>query len=420
VSSTDLGILIIEGDRELRAFYNGVFAKAGGYVVRTAATGAEGLEILKRANPDDISIVILDWTLHDMSGFVVAQKIRRETRYDAIDILICSTAITAEDTFLMAELDIRHSLPKRGGAGPLLEKINEIRAEQNAVLQLLPRIRNLQHLLREGNIEECEKMLHESDIMNEITNNSRFVYCVGELFILKKEFESATTVLQDYFRRNVPCEKTETLKTLTTLGKALCFLNRFDEALIIFERLAAKSPKNLNHKVFCGDALLGLGDVDGAKDMFGQVLENDELNQDALVGMGKAYMIAGDEIGAKSFFEKIEGNFESQALASFFNNRAVSLARSGKALESIQFYESALQFLDKFKSHVQFNLGMAYLRIGQVKEASHHFKQVLEAGDAEFIARKTILRKIQELGVEEFISEFTLQSLKEKPVFEED
>jgi tetratricopeptide (TPR) repeat protein len=192
---------------------------------------------------------------------------------------------------------------------------------------------------------------------------------------------------------------------LSTLGKALGLVGKFEEASMIYEKLESKSPNNLGHKIMLGDALLGLDDINGAENKFNEVLNKDPSNTGALVGMMKTNSVNGNFDQAKSFFEKIEGNFESKSLASFFNNKGVALVKKGKVEEAILFYENALQFFDKFKAHVYFNLGMAYYRSGNISSAVSCFQAAM-AQDSKLLEEKNILKELREKGVEKFTADY--------------
>jgi tetratricopeptide (TPR) repeat protein len=193
----------------------------------------------------------------------------------------------------------------------------------------------------------------------------------------------------------------------------MCLAGNFEEALVIFERLESKSPHNLHHKVMIGDALLGLDNIVGAEKKYDEVLQTDATNAGALAGMVKTSSVSGNFKNAKTFFDKMEGNFESSALASFFNNRGVALVKKGNIQEAIQFYENALQFFNKYKGIVYFNLGMAYFRSGNISSAVNSFQAAI-AQESALIQEKKILQELKEKGVEKFIEDYSTKKVISK------
>ena len=73
---------------------------------------------------------------------------------------------------------------------------------------------------------------------------------------------------------------------------------------------------------------------------------------------------------------------------------------------AIGLYENALHFIKRDRSQIQFNLGMAYLRLGKASEAADIFEGILDVAPQEFISKKTVLLKFRDLGREKFIQSF--------------
>ncbi|WP_397601295.1 tetratricopeptide repeat protein [Silvanigrella sp.] len=410
-NSEKVCVLIIEEKADLRTFFMGVLTKTGNYEVKNAASPVEALEILgKEANT--IQIILFNWNMKEMPGHVFSQKIKNEVNYDHIELVVCSAAFSPQDSFLMSEIDIYYTMPKVVNASEFLLKMEEVRSEFKNTQAISAKLKDLKHLIHESDIKSIDTLFSNSDVEKEITNNSKYTYLGGEVRILKKKYEEAVDFLKNHLDKNRENKQNENLKTLSTLGKALCLVGKFEEASMIYEKLESKSPNNLGHKIMLGDALLGLDDINGAENKFNEVLNKDPSNTGALVGMMKSNSVNGNFDQAKSFFEKIEGNFESKSLASFFNNRGVALVKKGKVEEAILFYENALQFFDKFKAHVYFNLGMAYYRSGNISSAVSCFQAAM-AQDTKLLEEKNILKELREKGVEKFTADYN-ENLKSR------
>ncbi|KAB8033382.1 tetratricopeptide repeat protein [Fluviispira multicolorata] len=406
-------VLIVEEKADLRTFFMGILTKSGNFDVKNAATAKEALDILAKES-NAIHVVVFDWSMVDVSGSVFVQKLRRDPLYDHIEFVVCSQALSQDDSFLMVEVDVHYSIIKPVNANDYLKTMELVRSKYNKNKPINSKLKELSHLISEEKIQECDELLKTPGIEDEISKNPRFVYLGGEIRILKKQYGEAVEFLKNFFKNKQENPAEDNLKSLSTLGKALCLVGRFDEALIIFQKLEDKSPKNLSHKVMVGDALLGLDNIDGAEEKYGEVLENDSTNKDALIGMTKSNSVNGNYEQAKSFFEKIEGNFESRTLASFYNNKGVALVRSGKVKEAILFYENALQLFDKFKGHVYFNLGMAYYRDGNIASALSCFQAALATDELDLLAEKKILKEFQDKGIEKFTADYKDRMAKKK------
>ncbi|WGL60005.1 tetratricopeptide repeat protein [Pigmentibacter sp. JX0631] len=405
-------VLIIEEKSDLRTFFMGVLTKSGNFEVKNAATPIEALDIVSK-EAAQIHVILFDWDMKEMSGDVFAQKIKNEVNYDHIELVVCSAAIAQDDNFLLNELEIYHTMPKVVNAVDFLRNMEEIRAEYFNSQSIQTKIKNLKHLIHESDLQAIDSLFSNQEVENEITKNSKYTYLGGEVRILHKKYQEAIEFLKQHLEKNSANKLNENLKTLNTLGKALCLIGNFQDATMIYEKLEAKSPNNLSHKIMLGDALLGLDDVKGAENKYQEVLEKDNTNNAALEGMIKTNSTVGNFDQAKSFFDKIQGNFESKTLASFFNNRGVALVKNGKINEAIIFYENALQFFDKYKSHVYFNLGMAYYRSGNITSAVTCFQAAI-AQDAKLAEEKVILRELKEKGAEKFTEDYQQALQKRK------
>ncbi|MFA5859142.1 MAG: response regulator transcription factor [Elusimicrobiota bacterium] len=77
-------ILIVDDDPNMRDTLTDVL-ELDGFVVKSAASGKEGLEKLKAENP---TMLILDLQLPDIAGLELCQIIRKDPEFAAIPILM--------------------------------------------------------------------------------------------------------------------------------------------------------------------------------------------------------------------------------------------------------------------------------------------------------------------------------------------
>jgi diguanylate cyclase (GGDEF)-like protein len=86
-------ILIIEDDTDTRQLLEDAL-EASGFSVRTAATGAEGLECLRASMPE---LVLLDHNLPGMTGIEVCRRIRAEPGVAAVPIVMLTALSLSKD-----------------------------------------------------------------------------------------------------------------------------------------------------------------------------------------------------------------------------------------------------------------------------------------------------------------------------------
>ncbi len=71
--SKSISVLLIEDDADISSMYAQRFAMEGGFTIKIANNGQEGLDLLKAFHPD---IVLLDMMMPKMSGIETLRRIR--------------------------------------------------------------------------------------------------------------------------------------------------------------------------------------------------------------------------------------------------------------------------------------------------------------------------------------------------------
>lgn len=124
-------LLVIEDDDDIRELL-AAHARAAGWQVRTAATGAEGYAA---ALADPPSVVSVDFLLPDIDGRQILRGLRGDARTQACGILI-NTVLDLEDYLeVILKLHIEGVLPKpftRGEVATLLEHVERRVADRLA------------------------------------------------------------------------------------------------------------------------------------------------------------------------------------------------------------------------------------------------------------------------------------------------
>ena len=80
-----------------------------GYVVRTAANGVEGFELIRQLQP---KVVILDAIMPDMDGFEVCRRLRADTQLEQTSIIMLTSMGQSVDQSRAHEAGVNHFLTK--------------------------------------------------------------------------------------------------------------------------------------------------------------------------------------------------------------------------------------------------------------------------------------------------------------------
>lgn len=408
IQNKKMNILIVESSIELRAFYGGAIKKSDKFEVITAASHTEALQTLGQ-NYENLNFVLFNWVSSSIPISIFIQTIKRNYNYDHIELISFAQNLNEEDIFLFSELEIHYTIPKIVNGAQLLKNLEEIRNDYHFYHPVMKKINELKHYIHTEDLEKCEEIINDPKIQQKITHNHKFLYLHGEVLILQKKYSEAISFFENLLKDKNMTNKTETLRTMSTLGKAYCLAGRNKEALMIYEKLEAKSPRNLTHKLMVGEALLGLDETYKAEAKFHEILELSPKDKQALTGMVKSNCNSGKYDIARSFFNQIEGDFESKSLASYFNNRGVLLIKQNNFNEAVAFYKNALYFFKKHRVLISFNLGMAYYRNHNIEAAAEFFQEAISSLDEQQISQKVLLKAFKEEGAQNFIAKYKLK-----------
>jgi two-component system chemotaxis response regulator CheY len=80
--------LVIDDSRAMRSILRGILSSLG-FDVEEAADGLAGFRLLD-ADPS-FDLALIDWNLPEMSGLDVVTKVRAESRFDAMRLLMVTT-----------------------------------------------------------------------------------------------------------------------------------------------------------------------------------------------------------------------------------------------------------------------------------------------------------------------------------------
>ncbi|WGL60651.1 tetratricopeptide repeat protein [Pigmentibacter sp. JX0631] len=405
-----LKIIVVESSIELRSFYAGAIKKSEFFEVQTAANHTDALQILS-GDYDAYHFILFNWQSSSIPISIFIQNIRRNFNYDHIELIAFAQNLNEEDAFLFSELEIHYTIPKIMNGAQLLKKLEEIRNDYHFFHPVLRKINELKHCIHIEDLEKCEEIIKDPKIQQKILHNHKFLYLHGEILILQKKYTEAIKFFEDILKDRSRINQIETLRTMSALGKAYCLAGKNNEALMIYEKLEAKSPRNLNHKIMVGEALLGLEETYKAEAKFHEILDKVPKDKQALTGMVKSNSIAGKYDLARSFFDQIEGDFESKSLASYFNNRGVLLIKKNNFNEAVAFYKNALYFFKKHRGLISFNLGMAYYRNHNIEAAAEFFEDAIKTLDDQQISQKVLLKAFKEEGAVNFIAKYKLKKV---------
>jgi two-component system, OmpR family, alkaline phosphatase synthesis response regulator PhoP len=120
-------VLIIEDDADIRELIK-FNLEQDGYVVEEAATGAEGLERIKRRHPD---LVLLDLMLPGMPGLEICRVLRSTKETTGLPILIVTAKGTEVDKVLGLEMGADDYVVKPFSPRELIARVKAVLRRAN-------------------------------------------------------------------------------------------------------------------------------------------------------------------------------------------------------------------------------------------------------------------------------------------------
>ena len=114
--------MVVEDTADLLAGIQELLLKEG-YQVSAVRNGVKALKLLPLARPD---LIITDLLMPEMNGFDLIRKVREETIWDAIPILVFSAMPAQENEKIVFDLGANSYLKKPGTVEALLVAMNKL------------------------------------------------------------------------------------------------------------------------------------------------------------------------------------------------------------------------------------------------------------------------------------------------------
>lgn len=210
----------------------------------------------------------------------------------------------------------------------------------------------------------------------------------------------AYTYLEDWRRAEVLLKRILTINpqnlwAANSLGKLYLKTHRAAQGIEVLSKLSQFHELNSERLLVLGDAYAQAGMAEEAEKMF---LKGEQLTQGSddrfKDGLVKARIIQKDYQGSIAL---LGGRTLSPDVIAFLNLRAIMAIKEGHFDEAVEYYQYAISGAKDpvVKSKVKFNLGLAYLRHGELDLAQETLKQSLTLGGAAFTRARSPLAKVE-------------------------
>ncbi len=170
-------VVIIEDERDVARLLE-FNLRAADFVVESAATGAEGLAMVKAQNPD---VVLLDLMLPDQSGYDVCKAIRSDAAISDLGVLMLTAKGEPEDRILGLEVGADDYVVKPFVVREVVLRVTAL-ANRLAERRARPTTSDTGNVLRVGPIE-LDPVTHDVKINGVLTQLRPLEYKLLQLLV---------------------------------------------------------------------------------------------------------------------------------------------------------------------------------------------------------------------------------------------
>ncbi|RMD94045.1 MAG: tetratricopeptide repeat protein [Calditrichaeota bacterium] len=195
---------------------------------------------------------------------------------------------------------------------------------------------------------------------------------LGTVYYQMKKYEDAARVLEKVMELD-PSNS----QAISTLGLAYHLMGQTDKAIAAYEKALEKNPSNADLLFNYAALLLKRGEFEKAAQKFQQVLEKNPNDYDAVVSVADAFLQVAEK------FTKDANKLETEDEKG--NEEKIKEYRKA----ANEFYRKAVPYLEKATElkpdsrNVWFNLGVAYVHLGEKAKGEAAFKKADELEKAQ-------------------------------------
>lgn len=379
---TDVEICMILKTKEETSFFSNVFKKMGYKNITQFTSASDALEV---ALKKQFGLFITRMEMPGLSGVVMIQKMRATGNYGMELHLFIADIIEGTLVNTLIELELNYVLVKPFTFDRIKQKIDYLVKSENSLTEFETQYRDAKSAFNTNMLEMAED--YANKLLKIDPTSERVLSLLGDIFFNSDRMEDAKKKFELILTIN-PNSSIASNK----LSQIYMANKEFKKASDILNKLADVNPYNIKILENTGLSNLEIGDTEKAKKITEKLSTIDKNNKVASEVTAHVEIKNGNvEKGIAS----LSKSHSEKELVSFFNNKGVNLVREKKIPEAIDMYKDCISKLkkNKFLYVVHFNLGFAYYRTGDLKNAQQYLNNAVEL-KPDFEKAKNILNKI--------------------------
>jgi tetratricopeptide (TPR) repeat protein len=315
----------------------------------------------------------MDWKLRGISGLCLYNRIRNYPKLAHTPTVVLCGFVGKEDFRLLEEMSNTAFLEKPFQLA-IFEKTMRSTQVSSEIDIILAEIAGC---LIEKSSNDSVELLKEILITAKKTGYQfKFLVAAASYFMHLKNYLLAEAIWEIAIKINP-----KSVSVMTELAKTNLRLNRPIKSLALLDQADRFAPGNIERLCLMGESGLALLDTDKARAYFLKALQIDSDQIIARAGITVANNL-------KDYLD-INKNYKpfNLRLASTLNVVGMAYIRNEELDKGIEQYRSALCFVHDSGtlSKLQFNLGLAYLRKGDRKNAQNYIFESMGNADESFL-----------------------------------
>lgn len=247
------------------------------------------------------------------------------------------------------------------------------------------------------------------DLYSRFPGNTRISCELAENYIHKDDWQQAKAIvesIQDLGDGNI--------RVMHMKARCLMQSGAFGDAEEILQRCKLINPFNVDRLIDLGNVLLNMARVKDALENFEIALVLDENRKEAMDGKIQCKLLSGDVNEALSLMRQITSPRE---LASLFNNAAILSIRQGHFSNGMKLYVTAIGTIgkkEKAAARLFYNLGIAYMKLGQPVDALPCFEKAAAIDDSFYNTKHNANIMAAKIGVKIPFPDLKTKTKKQK------
>lgn len=314
-------------------------------------------------------------------------------------VIVMGKNLTREDTMFLAEYGVKHIVPLNSKRSRWMESEEEL---EKRVVKVMDDALSAKHSPEEKVTARFLEMLPfwtKLSDENKMENTELLLRCLGdspryfELMARKCMVEGELQGAEKWLERAVT-RNPNFLRALHLLADIYIMTNRFNDALVILEKLKASNPRSLKTLTKMGRCYAARNEPMRAEKYLSDAIIIDEFCKEAREELGKVKFCLKEFELARELFSQ---SSSPRPLAAYFNKIGIDLVQEGKYGASIEHYRWA-QFVlpGNEQSHLLFfNIALAYAKWGRLKEAVS-YARLAKVRAPEYDKAVALLKKLEE------------------------